>query len=97
LARRVLVQVSYAIGVAKPLSVYVNSYGTGTKSDEELLHIVEKNFDMRPGVIARELNLRRPIYRKTAVFGHFGRSDPDFAWEVPKPLNIEEAKQEVKS
>jgi len=91
LARRVLVQVSYAIGLAKPLSVYVNSYGTGTKSDEELLHIIEKNFDMRPGVIAKELNLRRPIYKKTAAFGHFGRNDPDFEWEKPKQLNLEVA------
>jgi len=88
LARRVLVQVSYAIGLAKPLSVYVNSYGTGTKSDEELLAIIEKNFDMRPGVISRELNLRRPIYRKTAAFGHFGRNDPDFEWEKPKKLTF---------
>jgi S-adenosylmethionine synthetase len=88
LARRVLVQVSYSIGIAKPLSVYVNSYGTGTKSDEELLHIIEKNFDMRPGIIMKELNLRRPIYRKTAVFGHFGRNDPDFEWEKPKKLII---------
>jgi len=86
LARRALVQVSYAIGIAKPLSVYVNSYGTGVKSDEELLKIIEKNFDMRPGVIMRELNLRRPIYRKTAAFGHFGRNDPDFEWEKPKKL-----------
>jgi len=84
LARRVLVQVSYAIGLAKPLSVYVNSYGTGTKSDEELLVIIDKNFDLRPGVIARDLQLRRPIYRKTAAFGHFGRNDPDFEWEKPK-------------
>jgi S-adenosylmethionine synthetase len=89
LARRVLVQVSYAIGLAKPLSVYVNSYGTGTKSDEELLQIIEKNFDMRPGVISKELNLRRPIYKKTASFGHFGRNDPDFEWEKPKQLNLE--------
>jgi S-adenosylmethionine synthetase len=88
LARRVLVQVSYSIGIAKPLSVYVNSYGTGTKSDEELLHIIEKNFDMRPGIIMKELNLRRPIYRKTAVFGHFGRNDPDFEWEKPKKLIV---------
>jgi S-adenosylmethionine synthetase len=86
LARRALVQVSYAIGLSKPLSVYVNSYGTGTKSDEELLVIIEKNFDLRPGVISRELNLRRPIYRKTATFGHFGRCDPDFEWEKPKTL-----------
>jgi len=88
LARRVLVQVSYAIGIAKPLSVYVNSYGTGVKSDEELLQIINKNFDMRPGVIMRELNLRRPIYKKTASFGHFGRTDPDFEWEKPKKLNV---------
>jgi S-adenosylmethionine synthetase len=88
LARRVLVQVSYAIGLAKPLSVYVNSYGTGTKSDEELLAIIEKNFDMRPYAIARDLNLRRPIYRKTAVFGHFGRNEPEFEWEKPKKLNL---------
>jgi len=88
LARRCLVQVSYAIGLAKPLSVYVNSYGTGTKTDEELLAIIEKNFDLRPGVITRELNLRRPIYRKTAVFGHFGRNDPDFEWEKPKKLTF---------
>jgi len=88
LARRVLVQVSYAIGLAKPLSVYVNTYGTGTKSDEELLAIIEKNFDLRPGVIAKELNLRRPIYRKTASFGHFGRNEPEFEWEKPKKLNF---------
>jgi len=68
------------------LSVYVNSYGTGVKSDDELLKIIEKNFDMRPGVIMRDLNLRRPIYRKTAAFGHFGRNDPDFEWEKPKKL-----------
>jgi len=96
LARRVLVQVSYAIGLAKPLSVYVNSYGTGTKSDEELLQIIEKNFDMRPGVIAKELNLRRPIYKKTAAFGHFGRNDPDFEWEKPKKLNLDTKAQETK-
>jgi S-adenosylmethionine synthetase len=90
LARRVLVQVSYAIGLAKPLSVYVNSYGTGVKSDEDLLAIIEQNFDMRPGVITRELNLRRPIYRKTATFGHFGRNDPDFEWEKPKKLVFKE-------
>jgi len=87
LARRVLVQVSYAIGVAKPLSIYVNSYGTGSVSDSELLVIVEKNFDLRPGIIMRDLNLRRPIYFKTASFGHFGRNDPDFTWETPKKLN----------
>jgi len=88
LARRVLVQVSYAIGVAKPLSVYVNSYGTGKVSDAELLKIVEKNFDLRPGCITRDLNLKRPIYRLTASGGHFGRSEPEFTWEVPKKLQL---------
>jgi S-adenosylmethionine synthetase len=88
LARRVLVQVSYSIGVAKPLSVYVNSYGTGKVSDAELLVIVEKNFDLRPGVLARDLKLRRPIYQKTAAYGHFGRNDPDFEWEKPKTLTL---------
>jgi S-adenosylmethionine synthetase len=88
LANRVLVQVSYAIGVAEPLAVYVDSYGTGTKSDKELLEIVKKNFDLRPGCIIRDLKLLRPIYQKTAAYGHFGRKDPDFTWEVPKKLEL---------
>jgi len=86
LADRVLVQVSYSIGLAHPMSLFVNSYGTGKKSDAELLEIVNKNFDLRPGMIIRDLKLRRPIYRKTASFGHFGREDPDFEWEKPKTL-----------
>jgi len=86
LARRVLVQVSYAIGVAKPLSVYLDTYGTGKRSDPELLELVNKNFDLRPGCLIRDLKLKRPIYEKTAYFGHFGRDDPDFAWEQPKKL-----------
>ena len=88
LCRRALVQVSYAIGVAEPMSLYVNTYGTGTKSDEEILEIVKKNFDLRPGCIIRDLDLLRPIYRKTARGGHFGRSDPDFTWETPKELDF---------
>ena len=84
LCRRVLVQVSYAIGVAKPLSIYLNSYGTGVKSDAALLEIVNKNFDLRPGVIVKELDLKRPIYQKTAAYGHFGR--PEFPWEQEKKL-----------
>jgi len=88
LAARALVQVSYAIGVAKPLSVHVDTYGTGNKSDEEILKIVLANFDLRPGVLSRDLELLRPIYRKTASGGHFGRSDPDFKWETPKPLKF---------
>jgi S-adenosylmethionine synthetase len=86
LANRCLVQVSYAIGVPEPLAVHVDSYGTGTKSDKELLEIVKKNFDLRPGCIIRDLKLLRPIYQKTAAYGHFGRKDPDFTWEVPKKL-----------
>jgi len=88
LCRRCLVQVSYAIGVAKPLSVFVDTYGTGKKSDKEILQVIQNNFDLRPGVILRELNLRRPIYVKTAAYSHFGRNDPDFTWEQPKPLKF---------
>jgi len=88
LAKRCLVQISYAIGIAKPLSVYVDTYGTGVKSNGELLKIITDNFDLRPGVYRRELNLQRPIYEKTACYGHFGRSDPDFTWEVPKKLKF---------
>jgi len=88
LARRVLVQVSYAIGVAHPLSIFVDSYGTGVKSDKELLQIVKDNFDLRPGCIIRDLALTRPIYQKTAAYGHFGREDKDFTWETPKALKF---------
>eukprot|EP01097_Dermamoeba_algensis_P007672 TRINITY_DN4903_c0_g1_i2.p1 TRINITY_DN4903_c0_g1~~TRINITY_DN4903_c0_g1_i2.p1 ORF type:complete len:261 (-),score=80.84 TRINITY_DN4903_c0_g1_i2:104-886(-) len=88
LAERALVQVSYSIGVAKPLSVFVDSYGTGKVSDEKLLEIIHKNFDLRPGVLRRDLKLARPIYEKTAYFGHFGRNDPDFTWEQPKTLTV---------
>lgn len=86
LARRVLVQLSYAIGVAEPLSIHIDSYGTGKKSDAELVDVVRKNFDLRPGVIVRDLQLRRPIYRQTAFGGHFGRSE--FTWEHPKQLQF---------
>ncbi|KAK5908507.1 hypothetical protein CgunFtcFv8_016558, partial [Champsocephalus gunnari] len=84
LCRRVLVQVSYAIGVAQPLSISVFTYGSSEKSESELLRIVNKNFDLRPGVIVRELNLKRPIYQQTASYGHFGRAE--FTWEMPKKL-----------
>ena len=91
LCHRVLVQLSYAIGVAYPLSVFVDSYGTSKrsgKSDAELTAILNKNFDFRPGGIIRDLQLRRPILKKTAAYGHFGRDDPDFTWEIPKALTI---------
>lgn len=84
LCRRCLVQVSYAIGIAEPMSLFVDTYGTGIKSDAEILEIIKNNFDLRPGKIITELDLRRPIYFKTARFGHFGREDPDFTWEKPK-------------
>jgi len=90
LARRVLVQVSYAIGVAEPLSVHVDSYGTVAEgyTDADLLDIVNKNFDLRPGVLRRELDLLRPIYEATATNGHFGRNDPRFTWEKVRKLDI---------
>ncbi|KAL3968089.1 hypothetical protein ACER0C_030122 [Sarotherodon galilaeus] len=86
LCRRVLVQVAYAIGVAHPLSISLFTYGSSPKSEKELLQIVNKNFDLRPGVIVRDLDLKRPIYQKTACYGHFGRKE--FPWEVPKNLNF---------
>ena len=81
LADQCEVQIAYAIGVAQPVSVMVNSFGTGKIPDERILELVKKHFDMRPRAIIDHLNLLRPIYRKTAVFGHFGRDDPDFTWE----------------
>jgi len=84
LCKRVLVQLSYAIGVAEPLSICVFSYGTSAKSEHELLEIVKKNFDLRPGRIVKDLKLKDPIYSKTACYGHFGR--PEFTWEQPKKL-----------
>jgi len=87
LARRALVQVSYAIGVAAPTSIFVDTYGTGVgKSDQEIEELVKKSFDLRPGCIIRDLKLTRPVYLKTACYGHFGRNDSDFTWETPKPL-----------
>lgn len=89
LVRRCLVQLSYAIGIAKPLSINIETYGTGKKTNAELLQIIERNFDLRPGFIVRDLDLTRPRYGKTARYGHFGRvhPDPDFTWENPKTLS----------
>merc|ERR1712241_1393499 len=75
LVGRCLVQLSYGIGLAHPLSINVNSYGTGKYSDPDLVKIVNLNFDLRPGVIIRDLDLRKPIYRATAAYGHFGRNE----------------------
>jgi len=81
LADRVEVQVAYAIGVAHPLSVNVETFGTAKISDEKISALVNEYFDLRPGAIIRDLDLRRPIYRKTAAYGHFGRDDIEFPWE----------------
>ncbi len=81
LASRCLVQVSYAIGVAKPTSVMVETYGTGKVSNEKLTELVLRHFDLRPKGIVQMLDLLRPIYAKTAAYGHFGRDEPEFTWE----------------
>ncbi|KAL3458805.1 S-adenosylmethionine synthetase [Aspergillus heterothallicus] len=86
LARRALVQLSYAIGVAEPLSLYVDTYGTSDKTSDELVQIIRNNFDLRPGVIVRELDLAKPIYFQTAKNGHF--TNQEFSWEKPKTLKF---------
>ncbi|MDX8380109.1 MAG: methionine adenosyltransferase [Gallionella sp.] len=82
LASKCQVQVSYAIGVAKPTSIMVDTYGTGKISDEKLTELVLRHFDLRPKGIVQMLNLLRPIYEKTAAYGHFGREEPEFTWEA---------------
>ncbi len=81
LADEVEVQLAYAIGVAEPVSVYIESFGTGKISDDKIAEIVRNNFDMTPRGIIESLDLRRPIFRKTAAYGHFGRNEPEFTWE----------------
>ena len=81
LAERVELQVSYAIGVARPLSLNVETFGTGRVSDDRIIELVRGHFDLRPAAIIRDLNLRQPIYRATAAYGHFGRTDLDLPWE----------------
>ncbi|TET82706.1 MAG: methionine adenosyltransferase [Anaerolineales bacterium] len=81
LADRCELQVAYAIGVAHPLSVNVETFGTGRLPDEEIIHLIKEHFDLRPGAIIRDLGLRRPIFQPTAVYGHFGRDDLDLPWE----------------
>jgi len=93
LADRCEIQIAYAIGVPAPVSVMVNTFGTGKASDEKITEAVTKTFDMRPGMIIKTLNLLRPIYRKTACYGHFGRSDPDFTWE--KTDKVDELRKAV--
>jgi S-adenosylmethionine synthetase len=81
LADRFEVQLSYAIGVAHPLSVNVETFGTGKVSDEVIERLINEHFDLRPGAIIRDLELRQPIYRATAAYGHFGRDDLELPWE----------------
>jgi S-adenosylmethionine synthetase len=82
LATKCLIQISYAIGVAQPTSVWVTTYGTGKISDEKIAELVKKHFDLRPKGIVQMLDLLRPVYQKTAAYGHFGREEPGFTWEV---------------
>jgi S-adenosylmethionine synthetase len=81
IAERLEVQVAYAIGIAEPVSVFVDSFGTGKIPDIEIITLVRRNFDLRPKAMIETLNLRRPIFKKTAAYGHFGRNDADFTWE----------------
>jgi S-adenosylmethionine synthetase len=81
-ARRCEVQVAYAIGVARPISLLVDTFGTETVANEQIVNAVKELFDLRPAAILRDLDLRRPIYKKTAAYGHFGRSDKEFSWEA---------------
>ncbi len=82
LAEKCLVQISYAIGVAQPTSIMVSTYGTGKISDEKITELVKRHFDLRPKGIVQMLDLLRPIYQKTAAYGHFGREEPEFKWEA---------------
>ena len=81
IAERLEVQVAYAIGIAKPVSIMVESFNTGRISDEKIVQLIERHFDLRPGAIINDLNLRRPLYKKVAAYGHFGRDDLDLPWE----------------
>jgi len=86
--KRALVQVAYGIGIADPISIHVDTYGTVAEgyTDHDLKEIVARNFNLRPGMIIKQLNLKTPIYKKLAAFGHFGRTEPEFLWEQPKDL-----------
>ena len=83
LAKRCEVQLAYAIGVAQPVSIHVTTFGTGTISDGAIERLIREHFDCRPGALIRELDLLRPIYKGTAAYGHFGRSEKEFTWEQP--------------
>jgi S-adenosylmethionine synthetase len=93
LADRLEIQIAYAIGVARPMSVHVNTFGTGKVAPEKIEEVIRKVFDLRPGAIIKNLGLRRPIYRQTAAYGHFGRSDLDLPWE--KLDKVDQIKKEA--
>ncbi|MFW6272702.1 MAG: methionine adenosyltransferase, partial [bacterium] len=88
LADKCEVELAYAIGVAEPVSVLVDTFGTGKISEEKISELVRKHFPLKPKEILQELKLRRPIYKKTASYGHFGRNDPDFEWEKTDKAEI---------
>ena len=88
LAKRCEIQLSYAIGVAQPTSVMVDTFGTGKLSDEKLVEIIRENFDLRPAGIIKMLDLRRPIYKQTAAYGHFGRLELNLPWEKTDKADI---------
>ena len=95
LADKCEIQLAYAIGVARPVSISVDTYGTGKISEEKLVKLIEKNFDLRPAGIIKMLDLRRPIYRQTAAYGHFGRTDLDLPWE--RLDKVEALKEQAKT
>ncbi len=88
IAKKCEIQLAYAIGVAKPLSILVNTYGTGKVSDEKIVNLINQNFDLRPSAIIKNFNLRRPIYKQTAAYGHFGRTDIDVPWEKLDKIDV---------
>ncbi|MEN6349015.1 MAG: methionine adenosyltransferase [Syntrophomonas sp.] len=88
LAERCEIQIAYAIGVANPLSINVNTFGTNKIPEGKIAELIKRTFDLRPAAIIRDLDLRRPIYKKTAAYGHFGRNDPDFTWEMTDKADI---------
>ncbi|MAG73338.1 hypothetical protein CL620_03420 [archaeon] len=88
LAEKCEVQVAYAIGVSQPMSILVETFGTGKVAEDRIVELVKKHFDFRPKAMIDQLNLLRPIYKKTAAYGHFGRNDPDFTWEKTDKVDV---------
>jgi S-adenosylmethionine synthetase len=88
LSDRCEVQVAYAIGVAKPVSLMVSTFGTNKIPENEIEKLVNKHFDMRPAEIVKHLDLKKPIYKKTAAYGHFGRNEPEFKWEITDKADV---------